>query len=101
MKEQGVMVDCVYCKYIKPELQNTTSCPLCHGVRPVFKAMRMMDSDSSGQEILYDILNMQFTENSEKMGQDLLQLLTKIDVYNFDFKSAIIRFLQNSDQSVE
>ena len=95
MKEQGALVDCVYCKYIKPELQNTTSCPKCHGVSPVFKAMRMMDRVSSGQEILQDILNMEFTESIEIMQEDLLHLLTKIDIYDFDLKSAIIHFLQN------
>ena len=97
MKEQGTMVDCVYCKYIRPDLHGTDSCPQCHGVSPVFKAMRMMDSGTSGQEILYEVLNMEFTENNEKIRQDLLHLLTKIDVYDFDLKSAVILYLQNND----
>ena len=97
MKEQGTNVDCVYCKYIKPELQGTKACPQCHGTSPNFKAMRMMDRTSSGQEILYNILNMEFTENVEKMRADLVHLLTRIDVYDFDLKSAIIHFLQNNE----
>ena len=97
MKEQGTNVDCVYCKYIKPELQGTKACPQCHGTTPNFKAMRMMDRTSSGQEILYNILNMEFTENVEKMRADLVHLLTRIDVYDFDLKSAIIHFLQNNE----
>ena len=34
MKEQGVMIECVYCKYIRPELKGTKKCPECHGLTP-------------------------------------------------------------------
>jgi len=55
----------------------------------------MMDRVSSEQEILQEILNMEFKESNEIMQEDLLHLLSKIDIYDFDLKSAIIHFLQN------
>ncbi|UYP46958.1 hypothetical protein NEF87_003243 [Candidatus Lokiarchaeum ossiferum] len=88
------MVDCVYCKYIKPDLKGSKFCPECHGNTPTFKAMRMMDRTTSEQELLYSLLNMQFNENYEKLRTSLLNLLTQVDIYNFDMKSALINYLQ-------
>ncbi len=97
MREQGAMVECVYCKFVKPDLKGTELCPQCHGTTPAFKAMRMMDQDTSGQKILHTILDMQYAENYEVLRKDLLHLLTRIDVYNFDLKSALILFLQTNE----
>ena len=88
------MVDCVYCKYIKPELQGTKSCPECQGKTPRFKEMRMMDRSTSEQEILYSLSDMKFDETYDKLRDSFIHLLTQVEVYNFDLKSALISFLQ-------
>ena len=100
MREQGTMVDCVYCKFVKPELQGTKLCPECHGDTPVFKAMRMMDRSTSEQNILYSLLNMRFDEDYEKLRNSLLHLLTQVEVNNFDLKSAIINYLQMNESQL-
>ncbi len=97
IREQGVLIDCVYCKYIKPELQGTKDCPQCHGKTPTFKPMRMMDRLTSEQDILQEILDLQFKEHPDLLYKSLLNLLSRMEVYNFDLKSAIIQFLQNSE----
>ena len=91
------MVDCAYCKYIKPELQGTKSCPECHGNSTRFKAMRMMDRATSEQEILLSLLDLRFDENYDKLRSALIHLLTQVEVYNFNLKSALINFLQANE----
>jgi len=78
------MVDCVYCKYIKPELQGTKSCPECQGNTPRFREMRMMDRATSEQDILFSLLEMKFDENYSILRGLLIHLLTLVEVYNFD-----------------
>lgn len=96
MEDQGCLVDCVYCKWIQPELLHTTKCPLCHGKTPYFQSMRMMDSYTSRREILMDLLEREVGSEKENewTTSRLLKLLTKINVYDFDLKQAIIELIQ-------
>lgn len=100
IREQGTMVDCVYCKFIKQGLKGNKSCPECHGNTPMFKTMRMMDHQTSEQDLLYSILNTKFDEDYTKLRTSLLHLLTQIEVYNFDLKSALINYLQMNEPSL-
>ena len=96
MREQGTIVDCVYCKYIKPHLLKSKDCPQCHGNTPYFKPMRMMDQETSREAILIDILNMEINDDYSEMEKSLLSLLSKIEIYEFDLKSALIHYIQKN-----
>ena len=88
--EQGTMVDCVYCKYIEPELKGTKNCPVCHGKTPEFRPTRMMDKYTSQMDVL-DRIDYYFSKpDKDKNRGDLLNLLTSIDTYQFDIKEALI-----------
>ncbi len=93
-QEQGTIVDCVYCGLIKPELKGTKRCPKCGGVSSSFKAMRMMDKNTSGRELLDRIFRIQMNQEGELPKDELINLLTSVVVYNFDFKSALINLIR-------
>ncbi len=99
MREQGVMADCVYCKYIRPELKGTKDCPKCHGVSPKFREAQMMDKKSSQNRILRHILSLEYTKDLEKLNNDLIGLLDQIDIYNFDFKDAIVNTIREIEDN--
>ncbi len=94
MREQGVQADCVYCKYVRPELKGTEKCPKCHGVTPKFREAQMMDKQSSGHKILRRILALKHTEDLAKLKDDFLGLLDAMDIYNFDLKDAIVNAIR-------
>ena len=98
--QQGTLVDCVYCKYVRPELKGE-QCPVCHGRTPEFRPARMMDTPTSQMEILQKIEEIYCHKNELDFKQGLLTLLTHIDLYNFDLKDAIInqiRYLEDFEQ---
>jgi hypothetical protein len=88
--EQGCLVDCIYCKYIEPKYSGTLKCPVCHGKSTRFQPARMMDRYTSEQEILSNIFNSHWDEDPQKQRDRLLNLLNLVDLYNFDFKLALI-----------
>ena len=94
MKEQGCLVDCVYCKYIKPELQGLDICPKCHGQTPFFQPAQMMDQDSSSSQIFNDLLSFKPDSNNDSLFNFWYNILKRVDMYNFDFKHALVRYLQ-------
>ena len=94
MKEQGCLIDCVYCKYIRPDLHGKALCPKCQGITPYFQPSRMMDKSTASKMILSDIFN-----NLDKMKKNeerdfFLSLLKKIEIYSFNLKEAIIQQLK-------
>ena len=93
-EEQGTFVDCVYCGLIKPELKGTKQCPKCGGVSRAFKAMRMMDRSTSERELLDRIFRIQLNQEGKLPKDDLINLLTSVVVYNFDFKSGLINLIR-------
>ena len=93
-QEQGTIVDCVYCGLIKPELKGTKECPKCGGVSRAFKAMRMMDRSTSERELLDQIFRIQMDQDGKIPIDELLNLLTMVGVYNFDFRSALINLIK-------
>jgi len=99
MREQGVQADCVYCKFVRPELKGTKDCPKCHGVTPKFREARMMDKRSSQEIILKRILALEYTEDLKKLNNDLLGLLDEMDIYNFDFKDALINTIREIEDN--
>ena len=95
MKEQGCLIDCVYCKYIRPDLQGKSLCPKCHGVTPYFQPSRMMDKTSASKMILSGLIN---NPNQMKLNEEqdfLLNLLKNIEIYSFNLKDAIIQQLRD------
>ena len=95
MREQGVQADCVYCKYIQPELKGKKECPKCNGLTPKFREARMMDKESSQHEILQRILMIEHTEDLNKLKDSFIGLLDAIDIYKFDFKEALINAIRS------
>lgn len=99
-QDQGTYVDCVYCKYIKPKMKNRSQCPKCGGKTPEFRNARMMDKYSSEQHILnkmieiFGIMGSKSLTN-EEMQDQLLRILTEIDIYGFDCKQAIINRIRD------
>jgi hypothetical protein len=93
-QEQGTIVDCVYCGLIKPELKGTKKCPKCGGVSSSFKPLRMMDKNTSERELLNQIFRIQMDQDGKIPTDELLNLLTRVGVYNFDFKSALINLIR-------
>ena len=93
-QEQGTIVDCVYCGLIKPELKGTKKCPKCRGVSSSFKPMRMMDRSTSERELLDQIFSIQMDQEGKLPKDQLINLLTSVGVYNFDFKSALINLIR-------
>lgn len=99
MREQGVLADCVYCKYIRPELKGKEDCPKCHGLTPKFREAQMMDKESSQDRILHHILTLAYTEDLDRLKEDLLGLLVSIDIYNFDFVDAIVNKIRRIEDN--
>ena len=97
-QQQGTMVDCVYCKYIHPELLEGDKCPICKGINPQFRPARMMDHSTSQMEVLYSIFNEFPRERREANPSDfkdaLLSLLLKLDIYQLDFKELVIQSIK-------
>lgn len=102
-KDQSTFVECVYCKYVRPELQGSSECPFCQGKSREFRPARMMDEYTSGQHILDKMireserLNSSDLTKSEKMDI-LLSILEEIDLYGFDCKKAVIDKIQILDE---
>ncbi len=95
MKPQGLLLDCVYCNLIHPELKGKKECPHCHGQTPKFKPMQMMDKTSSEHSVMNMIIEMKYTDDLEQYKKDLIGLLTEVEVYNFDLKSALITIIRD------
>ena len=96
-QEQGALVDCVYCGLIKPELKGTKKCPKCGGVSRSFKPMRMMDNNTSGRELIEKIFRIQLDREGRITKDELINLLTSVVVYNFDFQSALINWIREME----
>jgi predicted amidophosphoribosyltransferase len=96
MRDQGCMVDCVYCSTIHPEIRedNTKECPMCHGQTPSFRPMRMMDKYTSEMELLHDLFTFENYRENPQLKDFLISLLTKVQIYNFDLKEALISKIQ-------
>ena len=94
MREQGVLAECVYCKYIHPELKGTKNCPKCHGMTPKFREAQMMDKESSQKEILDIILKLEYTNDSSKLKNNFLRLLDIMEIYNFDLRFALVNAIR-------
>jgi hypothetical protein len=78
-------------------LKDTGNCPICHGQSPVFRQARMMDRNTSERdfiEMLFKREPMDF-ENRQQLKEILINILTFIDIYNLDLKSAIITSLKD------
>lgn len=93
-KEQGVYIDCIYCKVIYPEI-NSINCQWCKGESGYFRPARMMDKHSSDKYIM-DILK-PFFENydmneevDEGTRKRMVGIVEAISIYNFDLKQALI-----------
>ena len=99
MKEQGCLVECVYCKYIRPDLQGKSTCPKCQGNTLYFQTAQMMDKPSAANALLSELW-----DNLDNWGEDeqrefLLNWLKKIDIYQFNLKDAIIYRLKILEQT--
>jgi hypothetical protein len=92
--QQGTIIDCVYCKYIHPELKGSPDCPMCHGDTPYFKPMRMMDQETAQRDVLKHVFGDRMKKTIPDLKQEILVLITKIDVYKFDLKQALIEYIQ-------
>ena len=101
MREQGVNADCVYCKYIRPELKGTNKCPKCNGLTPKFREAQMMDKRSSQNRILRQILALEHTEDLAKLKEAFLGLLDIMDIYNFDFRDALVNAIREVEDEKE
>jgi hypothetical protein len=94
-QDQGTFIDCVYCKYIHPELLGSGNCPECHGRTPEFRPARMMDKPTSEREI-FDRITTIFCHKADlDFKKELLTLLTYVDVYGFDFKNALVTLIRD------
>lgn len=98
MKDQGCLIDCIYCKYLHPELKGSLSCPKCHGKTPYFKHARMMDKETSSREIFGDLLKYSQEFTSKQKYEFWYKNLTKIEIYGFDLKSAVIEYLKEIEE---
>ena len=96
MNEQGCMVDCVYCSSILPNMKWTGQCPYCHGHSPYFKPMQMMDRSTANRQLLFEIFSQDSPELYSMQESYAVNLLTKIEVHNFDLKQALIEFLKEN-----
>ena len=100
MKEQGCLVECVYCKYIRPELQGKSTCPKCQGNTPYFQSAQMMDKPSAANVLLSELwVNLAHMDENEQRDF-LLNWLKKIDIYQFNLKDAIIYRLKDLEPSI-
>jgi hypothetical protein len=96
MRDQGCQVECPYCASIHPELKNTDKCPECHGKNSFFRPMRMMDRYTSQMDLIENIFRPYFSKSKTELRAFFLNLLTEIDVYNFDLKEAIIAYFRST-----
>ncbi len=94
INEQGCLVDCVFCSSILPNLKGTDQCPYCHGLSPYFKPMQMMDRSTANRQLLHEIFSQDSPELYSMQEEYAVNLLTKIEVHNFDLKQALIEFLK-------
>ncbi|MBD3229654.1 MAG: hypothetical protein GF329_15845 [Candidatus Lokiarchaeota archaeon] len=97
MKDQGCLIDCIYCKYLHPELEKS-SCPKCHGKTPYFQHARMMDNQSSSKEIFGDILKYSEKFTKKQSFEFWYKILKKIEIYGFDLKSTVIEYLKEIEE---
>lgn len=98
MKEQGCLVDCIYCKYIHPEFQNSKNCPKCHGETPYFQPAQMMDQYSSSKHILYRIFELPKDISEEQLYNHVYHLLKEIEIYGYDLKQSLIDYLKENEK---
>jgi len=99
MKDQGCLVECVYCKYIRPDLKGKSICPKCQGKTPYFQSTQMMDKTSAARVLLSELwVNLDHMEENEQRDF-LLNWLKKIEIYQFNLKDAIISCLKGLEQS--
>ena len=94
-RDQGAIVECVYCKLVEPHLRGTPDCPACHGAAPRFRPMRMMDRETSGREILHHVTTTRWETDPARLRDQLLALLDMVDIYRFDLQEALIDALRD------
>lgn len=57
-----------------------------------------MDKRTSQNRILHHIIALEYTEDLTKLTEDLLGLLHVIDIYNFDFKDALVNAIKEIEE---
>lgn len=109
MQEQGLMMDCIYCTMIYPNL-NSEECPKCHGKVHCLQPAQMMDEESSQRSIL-ESLKVFFANldgniisgNKEgltegeinELEEKLYSIIKKLSIYNFNLQRAFIDVYRN------
>ena len=95
-QEQGCMVDCVLCTIIKPKREEGEECPVCHGQIHYFQPARMMDKSTSERELIHNLVWMDrdVLKDEEGLKRVLRGILQDIEIYNFNFREAIINYLK-------
>ena len=100
-KEQGVYIDCIYCKIIYPEV-NSINCKKCKGEGGYFRQARMMDQQTSSNYVI-DVLN-SFFHNvdvheviDDSVTSQLIGLVELLSIYNFDLKQSLIQIIRQNN----
>ena len=99
-KEQGVYIDCIYCKVIYPEV-NSGNCERCKGEGGYFRPARMMDKHSSNNYVMeilkpfFDNYDMN-AEIDDTNRNKMIGLIEVISIYNFDLGKALIDSIRQS-----
>jgi hypothetical protein len=102
--DQGCLTTCAYCTEVHPELNGSADCPYCHGQQTKFRPARMMDRQTSLDEVLHSVLNFAL-EMGQELSQErlqfgLLSLLDMVNLYNFDLKEALIQKIRSLDHKL-
>ena len=118
-RDQGIEMECVYCTKIYPELRDK-GCPVCKDVRFIFQTAQMMDVDSSERAIFAHLseflqyynkheLDLEYTdknfETKKKLAEtaknDVINLIKKINIYNFNLEEALIHLIHKFDMTYD
>lgn len=109
MREQGTVMDCIYCTKVYPELEGA-ECPKCGGRGPTFRAARMMDRQTSAREIWPRILGLYETESKleslspeqvQQYRDRLIGVLDQVNLYQFDMKEALLVRIHDLDMEFD
>ena len=104
---QGLLMECIYCSLIFPELKNN-NCPVCKDKNIFFQPAQMMDKNSSQiylmqklslffQVLAQDIppnMNDLSDERIQEIKDNSLSILNNIAKYNFDLQEALIDLIR-------
>ncbi|MCY3412226.1 MAG: hypothetical protein INQ03_11385 [Candidatus Heimdallarchaeota archaeon] len=102
MREQGIMLRCVYCTEIFPDIKE---CPKCDGKKEFFRPARMMDKYTSQRELVMNLKEFfsLFDEKCiyephlpEEDAQRMYFLIEKLGIYNFNLRETLIDLLRES-----